>query len=63
VDPADIQDRELFELAHARCWSYEAISAHLGIKVRTVGTRLHRAKLRIRAILEGEYLARFTSCM
>jgi RNA polymerase sigma-70 factor, ECF subfamily len=43
--------REIFVLAHLKRQSYQAISAELGIPVSTVGTRLWRARARLRVVL------------
>ena len=43
--------REIFVLAHVKRQSYQEIAAELGIPVSTVGTRLWRARARIRHVL------------
>lgn len=43
--------REIFVLAHLKRQSYQTISAELGIPVSTVGTRLWRARARLRVAL------------
>ena len=45
------RDREVFELFHLRRLSYRQIAAELGIPGATVGTRIHRAMRRVRALL------------
>jgi RNA polymerase sigma-70 factor, ECF subfamily len=45
--------REVFELFALRGLSYEETALRLGIPSRTVGTRLMRARLRLRALLQA----------
>jgi len=45
------RDREVFELFHLRRLSYRQIAVQLGVPAATVGTRIHRSKRRVRALL------------
>ena len=46
------RSREIFQSAHLDQVSYREIAQRLGISVGTVGTRLHRTRLRLRRALE-----------
>jgi RNA polymerase sigma-70 factor (ECF subfamily) len=46
-------EREMFTLAYFRRMSYRDIATRLHLKIETVGTRLFRIRLKVRAILEG----------
>jgi hypothetical protein len=46
--------REVLELRMLSSWSYDAIAQHLGIPVRTVGTRILRARRQLRVIIEHD---------
>lgn len=46
------RDREVFDLFHLRRLSYQQIAERLGVPISTVGTRLLRAKRRVRTKLE-----------
>jgi RNA polymerase sigma-70 factor, ECF subfamily len=46
--------REVCELYHLHGWSYNAIAQHLGIPVATVSTRLHRARVQLKAHLSAD---------
>jgi RNA polymerase sigma-70 factor (ECF subfamily) len=49
------QDREILTLACLERRSYRDISEHLGIPVQTVGTRLFRARAKLRMQLQSVY--------
>lgn len=49
--------RDAYELYVVAGLSYDQISQRLGIPERTVGTRLHRARLRLRGILARQAAA------
>lgn len=51
-------DRELFQLAHLEARSYADIGARLGMNPRTVGTRLHRLRVKMRTALWAAYRRR-----
>jgi RNA polymerase sigma-70 factor (ECF subfamily) len=51
LEVIDEAAREVFVLAHLQRRSYQEIAATLGIPVSTVGTRLWRARARIRQVL------------
>ena len=44
-------DREILMLKYTEDWSYQQLSQHLGVKVRTVEYRLMRARNRLRRLL------------
>jgi RNA polymerase sigma-70 factor (ECF subfamily) len=44
--------RQVYEL-HARGWAYAEIATELGVSINTVGTRLLRARAKLRAILQA----------
>jgi RNA polymerase sigma-70 factor (ECF subfamily) len=46
--------RQVLELRMLSSWSYEAIAHHLGIPVRTVGTRILRARRQLRELIEHD---------
>lgn len=46
--------RSVVDLQLAGTRSYRQIGARLGIPVRTVGTRVHRARLKLRTMLEAD---------
>jgi len=46
--------RQVLELRMLSSWSYDAIAQHLGIPVRTVGTRILRARRQLRVIIEHD---------
>ncbi len=46
--------REVYQLRAVQQLSYRSMSARLGIPVATVGTRLNRARLKLRGLLEAE---------
>jgi len=46
--------RQVLELRMLSSWSYEAIAHHLGIPVRTVGTRILRARRQLRELIEDD---------
>jgi RNA polymerase sigma-70 factor, ECF subfamily len=46
--------REVYQLRVVQQLAYQAMSERLGIPVATVGTRLNRARLKLRALLERE---------
>jgi len=52
---ADLPPRqaEVFCLHHLEDWSYQEIAAHLAITVDSVGVMLHRARRRLRELLES----------
>jgi RNA polymerase sigma-70 factor (ECF subfamily) len=51
----DPQARELITLYLSGVRSYRGLSARLGIPERTVGTRLHRARRKLRVLLEERW--------
>jgi RNA polymerase sigma-70 factor (ECF subfamily) len=53
LDVLDAENRNIFVLAHLKHLSYKAIGARLNIKVSTVGTRLLRARTRVRQRMEA----------
>jgi RNA polymerase sigma-70 factor (ECF subfamily) len=48
--------RQVFEMRHFGGCSYSEIAAALGLRRATVGTRLHRARQKLKAILERRLL-------
>jgi RNA polymerase sigma factor (sigma-70 family) len=52
---ADLSPRqaEVFCLHHLEDWSYQEIAGHLAISVDSVGVLLHRARRRLRELLES----------
>jgi RNA polymerase sigma factor (sigma-70 family) len=52
------REREVFELAYFQHADYRTLAKRFGIKKSTVGTRLFRAKAKLRLTLEGSYLNR-----
>lgn len=53
------RDREIFELAYFDNLSYRDIAARLKLPMNTAGTRLLRAKLRVRKLLKDVFDARY----
>jgi len=53
MDQLEPHHREVYELHAIENLSYQEIGARLGIPVNTVGTRLLRARRRLRGILEA----------
>lgn len=54
VESIDVHYRDVYRLHHVEGASYAQMAEQLGIPVRTVGTRLHRARGRIRdALIEA----------
>ncbi len=47
------RDRELLLLKYGEDWTAKEIAARLGVDVNTVETRLHRARARLRKVLES----------
>ena len=48
-------DTGVMELAWFQGFSYQALARQLNLCLRTAGTRLHRAKRKLRRLLEGVY--------
>ena len=46
------QDAELLLLKYAEGWSYQHMAQKLGLSVTTIETRLHRARARLRQLLQ-----------
>jgi RNA polymerase sigma-70 factor (ECF subfamily) len=47
-----VRDAQLLVLKYTQDWSYLEIAEHLGLSVSAVEARLHRARARLRALLE-----------
>jgi RNA polymerase sigma-70 factor (ECF subfamily) len=46
------EDREIMLLKYAESWSYGQIAEHLGVSHSAVEARLHRARQRLRKLIE-----------
>lgn len=55
------KDRELLLLKYTECWSYDEISRHLGLTAGQVTTRLHRARGKLRTLLEARQIHEVTA--
>jgi RNA polymerase sigma-70 factor (ECF subfamily) len=53
LEALDADDRELIVLKHLDGWTYDELSARLGIPRGTVMSRLYHARLRLQGMLKG----------